>query len=76
MYPSKEICAQLNDQELEALRASLPWYDPENRRFSFPRGEAEKVASSLAVTPDTLRQRRCRSMKRLKKLKAEVLANS
>ena len=59
---------KLSPLELEALRVSLPWYEPESREFSFPRGEARKVAASLGVTPDTLRQRRHRSMKRLKSL--------
>ena len=59
---------KLSPLELEALRESLPWYEPESREFSFPRGEAQRVAASLGVTPDTLRQRRHRSMKRLKSL--------
>ena len=58
----------LSSDEAEALRVSLPWYQPETGEFSFPRGEAARVAASLGITPDTLRQRRCRSLKRLQTL--------
>lgn len=58
----------LSSDEAEALRVSLPWYQPETGEFSFPRGEAARVAASLGITPDTLRQRRCRSLKRLQSL--------
>jgi len=58
----------LSSDEAEALRVSLPWYQPETREFAFPRGEAARVAASLGITPETLRQRRCRSLKRLQSL--------
>jgi len=59
---------KLNDEELEALRVSLPWYQPESGEFAFARGEAAKVASSLGITPDTLRQRRCRALRHVESL--------
>jgi len=58
----------LSSDEAEALRVSLQWYQPEKGEFAFPRGEAARVAESLGITPETLRQRRCRSLKRLQKL--------
>ena len=58
----------LSSDEAEALRVSLPWYQVETGEFSFPRGEAARVAASLGITPDALRQRRCRSLKRLQSL--------
>ena len=51
--------------EAEALRVSLPWYEVETGEFAFPRGEAAKVAASLGITVDALRQRRHRSLRRL-----------
>jgi len=59
---------KLTPDELEALRASLPWYDPSTGEFAFPRGEAARVAASLGIAPDALRQRRHRSLKRLEAL--------
>jgi hypothetical protein len=59
---------KLTLEELEALRVSLPWYDPSTGEFAFPRGEAARVASSLGIAPDALRQRRFRSLKRLQSL--------
>jgi len=58
----------LSSEEAEALRVSLPWYQPETGEFAFPRGEAARVAASLSITPEALRQRRCRSLKRLRSL--------
>jgi hypothetical protein len=58
----------LSSDEAEALRVSLPWYQPETGEFSFPRGEAARVAESLGITPEALRQRRSRSLKRLQSL--------
>jgi DNA-directed RNA polymerase specialized sigma24 family protein len=58
----------LSSDEAEALRVSLPWYQPETGEFAFPRGEAARVAATLGITPETLRQRRCRSLKRLQSL--------
>jgi len=63
-----QVLALLSSDEAEALRVSLPWYQPETGEFSFPRGEAARVAASLGITPDALRQRRCRSLKRLQSL--------
>ena len=63
-----DVLELLASDEAEALRVSLPWYQPETGEFAFPRGEAARVAASLGVTPDTLRQRRCRSLKRLQSL--------
>lgn len=60
--------AKLTPEEIEALRVSLPWYQPDTGEFAFPRGEAAKAASALGITPDTLRQRRFRSIKRLRSL--------
>ena len=61
----------LSSEEAEALRVSLPWYQPETGEFSFPRGEAARVAASLGITPEALRQRRSRSLRRLQKLLGE-----
>jgi hypothetical protein len=58
----------LSSDEAEALRVSLPWYQPETGEFAFPRGEAAKVAATLGITPEALRQRRYRSLKRLHSL--------
>lgn len=57
--------ALLNAPEAEALRASLPWYDLESRMFSVPRGEAARLAAALGTTPENLRQRRHRAIKRI-----------
>ncbi|GEM_PF-2734158 len=59
---------KLSEKETEALQVSLPWYEPETGEFAFPRGEAARIAASLGTTPDALRQRRHRSMKRLRAL--------
>jgi DNA-directed RNA polymerase specialized sigma24 family protein len=59
---------KLSNDELEALRVSLPWYDPCTSAFAFPRGEAAKTASALGIAPDALRQRRFRSLRRLQSL--------
>lgn len=66
--PLDEILELLGSDEAEALRVSLPWYQPETGEFAFPRGEAARVAASLGITPEALRQRRCRSLKRLQSL--------
>ncbi len=63
-----DVLELLSSDEAEALRVSLPWYQPETGEFAFPRGEAARVAASLGITPDVLRQRRCRSLKRLQSL--------
>jgi len=65
------ILALLGSEEAEALRASLPWYRPETGEFAFPRGEAARVAASLGITPEALRQRRFRSLRRLQALLGE-----
>ena len=59
--------SSLGAAEAEALRVSLPWYDPESRTFNVPRGEAARLAAELQTTPDTLRQRRHRAIKRIEK---------
>lgn len=59
---------KLSPEEIEALRASMPWYEPETGEFAFPRGEAHRIASSLGLTADALRQRRHRTLKRLESL--------
>jgi hypothetical protein len=58
----------LSSEEAEALRVSLPWYQVESGEFSFPRGEAARVAASLGISPEALRQRRSRSLRRLQSL--------
>jgi hypothetical protein len=63
-----DVLELLSSDEAEALRVSLPWYQPETGEFAFPRGEATRVAASLGITPESLRQRRCRSLKRLQSL--------
>lgn len=63
-----QVLALLSSDEAEALRVSLPWYQPETGEFFFPRGEAARVAASLGITPEALRQRRCRSLKHLQSL--------
>jgi DNA-directed RNA polymerase specialized sigma24 family protein len=55
----------LTEQQAEAVRASLPWYDVESRTFMLPRGEAARLAAVLKTTPDTLRQRRHRGIERI-----------
>ena len=63
-----EVLQLLSSDEAEALRVSLPWYQPEAGEFAFPRGEAARVAASLGITTDALRQRRSRSLRRLQAL--------
>lgn len=63
-----QVLELLSSDEAEALRVSLPWYQVETGEFAFPRGESARVAASLGITPDALRQRRCRSLKRLQSL--------
>jgi DNA-directed RNA polymerase specialized sigma24 family protein len=58
----------LSSEEAEALRVSLPWYQPETHEFAFPRGEAARVAASLGISTDALRQRRSRSLRRLQSI--------
>lgn len=60
-----DALSNLSSDQLDALRESLPWYEPSTHEFAFPRGEAEQVAASLGITTDVLRQRRHRSLKRL-----------
>lgn len=57
--------ADLSPAEAEALRVSLPWYDLDSRSFAVPRGEAARLAEVLGVTPEALRQRRHRAIKRI-----------
>ena len=64
----QDALGKLNPAYLDVLLASLPWYEPDTRRFVFPRGEAERIASNLGTSPGSLRQRRHRAMKRLKAL--------
>lgn len=59
---------RLSSEELEVLQVSLPWYDLESQQFRLPRGEASKIAATLQVSVDTLRQRRHRSLTRLRTL--------
>jgi DNA-directed RNA polymerase specialized sigma24 family protein len=61
----EEILDLLGLDEAEALRLSLPWYEVETGEFAFPRGEAARVAASLGITPEALRQRRHRSLRHL-----------
>jgi hypothetical protein len=59
---------KLSQDDVEALRVSLPWYEPETGEFAFPRGEAARAAFSLGIAPDALRQRRHRGLKHLESL--------
>lgn len=61
-----EELAALKPDDLEIITMSLPWYDPKSRQFALAPGEAEKLATSLGIEVDALRQRRYRAMKRLK----------
>lgn len=63
-----EALSKLTADQLEALRVSLPWYEPATQEFAFPRGEAERVAVTLGITAEVLRQRRHRSLRRLHSL--------
>lgn len=58
--------SKLADDEIEVLNVSLPWYEPETGKFSFPRAEAARVAASLGISTETLRQRRHRTLKRIR----------
>jgi len=62
------VLALLSSDEAEALRVSLPWYSADTGEFTFPRGEAARIAASLGITPEALRQRRSRSIRRLQAL--------
>jgi len=64
----EDVLALLSSDEAEALRVSLPWYQVETGEFAFPRGEAARVAASLGITPEALRQRRSRSLRRLQSI--------
>lgn len=57
--------AALSPADAEALRVSLPWYDLATGAFAVPRGEAPRLAEMLGTTPEALRQRRHRAIKRL-----------
>jgi DNA-directed RNA polymerase specialized sigma24 family protein len=57
--------AALTPSDADALRVSLPWYDPSTRAFMVPRGEATRLAALLGTTTEALRQRRHRAIKRL-----------
>jgi len=61
----REALANLSPADAEALRVSLPWYDPTTRAFMVPRGEATRLAALLGTTTEALRQRRHRAIKRL-----------
>jgi len=61
----QEALATLSPSEADALRISLPWYDIDTRSFNVPKGEAVRLAEQLGITPDALRQRRHRAIKRL-----------
>lgn len=60
------LLASLNDSEREAIRLSLPCYDPATGTFVFKSGEAEAIAKSIGTTVDNLRQRRHRAIARLR----------
>lgn len=68
----ESLLATLSAADADALRLSLPWYDIDSRSFAVPRGEAARLAALLGITPDTLRQRRHRAIKKLE----EQLQNS
>lgn len=61
-----EQLADLKSEDRELITMCLPWYDPKTNTFAFAPGEAEKLAASLGIEVDALRQRRYRAMKRLK----------
>lgn len=58
--------AALSQNEADALRASLPWYDPDTQSFNVPRGEASRLAELLGTNPETLRQRRHRALQHIR----------
>lgn len=59
--------AALTPDEAEALRVSLPWYHAESQSFAVPRGEAARVAALLGASPEALRQRRYRAIRKLER---------
>ena len=63
---------RLSAGEVEALRVSSLWYDPVTGEFGLPRGEAARLASSLGITVEALRQRRHRALQKLKSDCAEA----
>ena len=66
--PNPELAAALADLsegERDALRLSLPWYDPGSGTFALPRGEAARIAALLDTSPDAVRQRRFRAIRKL-----------
>ena len=65
LHSLRAALSALSPDEAAALRVCLPWYDVETRSFALPRGEAARIADSLGVKPDTLRQRRYRALKRI-----------
>lgn len=60
-----DALAALSPTDADALRVSLPWYDLQSRAFAVPRGEASRLADLLGVSPEVLRQRRHRAIKKL-----------
>ena len=63
-----EAMSALNPEQRDAIRDSLPWYEPTTHEFAVPRGEAERMASALGISVEVLRQRRHRALKRLHSL--------
>jgi DNA-directed RNA polymerase specialized sigma24 family protein len=61
----QEAIATLSQNEVDALRVSLPWYDLASRSFATPRGEASRLAGLLGISPETLRQRRHQAIRKL-----------
>lgn len=73
----REALATLSAADADALRLSLPWYDPGTRAFVVPRGEAARLADLLGISPETLRQRRHRALKKLEHhLQASAITES
>lgn len=66
----------LTFEEAEVLRVSLPWYEPQTGEFAPPRDEAARIASTLGITPDALRQRRHRSLQKLATLLQDAFPRS
>lgn len=61
----RDALSSLPPSDAEALRVSLPWYDPTAGAFMVPQREAARMAALLGISTDALRQRRHRAIQRL-----------
>lgn len=62
------LLSTLPDDQAQAIRLCMNWYNLEQAAFIFGPGEAEDIARYLGITVAALRKRRQRGVRRLKEL--------